>query len=144
MFRQQAHSRSLYVGFVAFNIALWSFIGALRSEEVKEPSGLPAPVMNPDSPEEDRAFRSLTKPTQVDFIDVPLSNALQFLSDFHNLPIRIDEAALTAAKIPIDSPVTLTVINVPFQRVLISLLMPLGLDWYVESPGLIVTTESSG
>jgi len=66
---------------------------------------------------------------------------VQYLSEFHGLPIRIDDAALKAAKAPVDTPVTLKMDGVPFQRVLNRLLLPLELDWYVEGPGLLVTTR---
>jgi hypothetical protein len=48
---------------------------------------LPVPHVNL---EEERVFRTLTRPTQVDFSDFPLPEAMQFLSACHDISIRID------------------------------------------------------
>ena len=58
----------------------------------------PLPVPHANA-EEDRIFRTLAKPTQIDFVDLPLTDALQYLSEFHNISIRIDAETLNAARI---------------------------------------------
>lgn len=100
---------------------------------------LPPPVTNPDR--EARAYRTLEKPTNVEFSDLALVDGVQYFSEYHNFPIRIDAAALKAAKVSVVTPVTLNMEGVPFRRILNRLLLPLELDWYAEGPGLLVTTR---
>jgi len=90
---------------------------------------------------EELAFRKLANPTVVDFREVAVEDALAFLKDYHDIPIRLDAAALEAAGISKDKPVTLTLNQVPFARTLDRILEPLAADWYVEAPGLVVTTR---
>src|SRR5262249_47361467 len=54
----------------------------------------------------------------------------------------IDAAALSKAKIRIDSPVTLKLDQVPFQRALNFLLESRGLDSYIEAREIVVTTSA--
>jgi Leucine-rich repeat (LRR) protein len=108
----------------------------IRSQNART---LPVPNYNL---EEERVFRALAKPTQVEFSDLSLPDAMQFLSDFHNISIRIDADALNAAQIAADTPVTLKR-QVSFQRIANLLVEPLGLDWYVAGTEIIVTTRAA-
>jgi hypothetical protein len=128
-----------FAGLVAFSLTVWPLAGSLPAEEVKATPALPRPVAKVD---EDRAFRSLAKPTTVEFLDLPLEDCLTFLKEYHNLALRVDAAALAKAKIPTDSPVTLKLNGDTFQRVLNLLLEPRGLDAYVDGAGLVVTTRA--
>jgi hypothetical protein len=101
---------------------------------------LPVPQGNA---EEDRILRALAKPTQIEFVDLPLSDALHFLAEFHCISIRIDAEAVHAAEIPVDTPVTLKRDQVSFQRIANLLLAPLGLDWYIAGKEFIVTTRDA-
>jgi hypothetical protein len=129
-----------FVGFVAFACAAWPFARALRADEVKATAALPRPVVKID---EERAYRSLAKPTTVQFRDLPLEDCITFLMAYHNIDIRVDRAALAKATIPVDSPVTLILDQAPFQRTLNLLLAPRGLDSLIEGSGLMVTTRAA-
>jgi hypothetical protein len=98
---------------------------------------LPAPVWSRD---EQWAYRKLTQPTTVDFLDLPLEDGMTFLKEYHDFPIQFDEAAIKAAKISISPPVTMKLDQVPFQRSLNLLLEPHNLDWHIEGSNLIITT----
>ena len=102
---------------------------------------LPPPLTSPDR--EERAHTAL-KNTAIspNFKGLPLAEAVQQFSDSVDLPIRIDEAALKAAQVPVDSPITFHVVGGSFQDILNRCLIPRGLDWYIEEPGLVVTTPS--
>jgi hypothetical protein len=128
-----------FVGLIAFTCAVWPPAGSLPAEDLKATPALPNPVVKVD---EDRVFRSLAKPTTVEFLDLPLEDCLTFLKEYHNLALRVDAAALARAKIPIDSPVTLKLNGDTFQRTLNLLLEPRGLDAYVDGPGLVVTIRA--
>src|SRR5262249_17985373 len=89
-----------------------------------------------------RIFDSLDKPTSVNFFETPLVEALLYLKGYHNLDVQFDAEALTAAKISEESPVTLELDQVRFGRLLDTMLAPLGLDWTVNGPQLVITTPS--
>jgi hypothetical protein len=108
-----------------------------RSQKARE---LPRPVTDPER--EESTYRILVKPTNADFLDLPLEDALSYFSDFHGLDLQIDKPALAVAKISVDSPVTLKMDGVPLRRALNRVLVPLDLDWHVEGPGLLVTTRA--
>jgi hypothetical protein len=129
----------MLVGLVCFATTFGPLGGALRCDEAKKSRVLPPPIQRI----EERAFRSLEQPTTVDFIDLPVSDAVQFLAEYHNLSIRIDDAALREARISLDAPTTLKLNGVPFQRIVNLLLEPRGLGWYIEGSGLIVTTRAA-
>jgi hypothetical protein len=113
--------------------------GAAGGRQVKS-RALPAPVWNRD---EQWAYRKLAQPTTIEFLDLPLEDGVTFLKEFHNFPVRFDEAALGAAKISIDTPVTLKLDQIPLQRTLSVLLEPHELDWHIEGSTLIVTTPEA-
>jgi hypothetical protein len=100
---------------------------------------LPAPVWNRGR-DEQWAYRKLAQPTTVEFLDLPLEDGMTFLKEYHNFPMRFDEAALKTTKISIDTPVTLKLAQVPLQRILNVLLNPHKLDWHIEGPNLVITT----
>lgn len=101
---------------------------------------LPHPVLTHD---EERAFRRLSYPTNVDFLDLPVEDAVTYLKDYHGVPTLYDRQAVEAANLRNDSPVTLKQNNVPLHWVLTRLLNPLGLDYFVGGPGLVVTTRAA-
>jgi|GEM_PF-5745984 len=109
----------------------------IRSENART---LPVPHYNL---EEERVFRALAWPTQVDFTDLSLPDAMKFLSAFQNVSIRIDANALAAAQIAADTPVTLKRGQASCQRIVNVLVEPLGLDWYVAGTEIIVTTRAA-
>ena len=117
--------------------------------------------------------RQLNEWTQMQFEDVPLVEALTFLSDLHDFPIVIDELAFNDNGIDTDLPVSMSITHpeeltealqqegisqkeslelreryfhhlVPLHLGLTWLLKPHQLDWYVEDEVLHITTEDAG
>jgi hypothetical protein len=109
------------------------------AEEVEARPPLPLPLLNPG---EERIFRSLPKPTSVDFLDLGLEDGLTYLKEYHGISIRVDEVALAKAQVQLDSPVTMKLDGAPFQECLDRLLGPFGLDAYVGGSELVVTTRT--
>src|SRR5436190_16441351 len=67
----------------------------------------------------------LMLPTEINFDERSLADAMQFLSEYHGLPIRLDLAALKEAAISNETPITSHLNNTRFRRVLDTLLEPL-------------------
>ncbi len=89
-----------------------------------------------------KAIALLDRPTIVEWNELSLTDGLQFLSEFHDLPIRPDEEALRAAKISLDdTPVTLKLDNVSLRSVLKLVLEPYKLGFYVDAKGIVITTQ---
>lgn len=55
----------------------------------------------------------LDRPASVDFIDTPLSEVMQYLSDLHEVPIIVDRNGLEDAGLALDEPVTLRAESLP-------------------------------
>jgi hypothetical protein len=99
---------------------------------------VPGPKSTPVS---EKAWRTLAKPTTVDFIDLPLADALRFVQEYHNVALRRDDAAITAAGISLDRPVTMRLTGTSLRSVLGFLLDPADLDLFVDETGLVITTR---
>lgn len=83
-----------------------------------------------------------SRPTTVEFLDLPLEDALTFLKEYHNFRLSIDREKIAAQGIAIDHPVTLKMAGVPFVKVLKELLDPLKLTYEIEPDGLLITTAA--
>lgn len=92
------------------------------------------------SPAELKIRAAISRPTAIDFIDTPLSDAMQFLGDSHNISIIIDTKALSEAGIGTNEPINLKLKGVALQSALKIMLKPLGLTTIVADEVLKVTT----
>jgi hypothetical protein len=91
---------------------------------------------------ESRILDALGKPTTVEFLDLPLEDALTFLKEYHNINIYIDKATLTDEGVAMDQPVTLKLAGVRLESVLNLLLQPVLLDWLIGDEVLKITTRT--
>lgn len=94
------------------------------------------------SPLEERIEKALRGPSEADFVDMPLKDALDFLKQHHGIQIWIDEVKLTEAGIGDDTSVTLQTTGVSLRSVLKLLLEPLKLDYIVEDEVMKVTSKA--
>jgi hypothetical protein len=104
------------------------------------PSGslVPGPKSTPVT---EKAWRTLAKPTTVEFLDLPLADALRFVQEYHNVAMRRDDATIKAAGISLDRPVTMRLMGTSLRSVLRLLVEPAGLDLFVDETGLVITTR---
>mgnify|MGYP003348309229 CR=1 FL=1 len=91
---------------------------------------------------EDKLVSALDKPTDVDWQELPLEDCLNHLADFHGLPVVVDRAALSAAGVALDQPITLKLKATRLESVLNLLLDPLDLDWTIQDEVLKITTRT--
>jgi RNA polymerase sigma factor (sigma-70 family) len=91
---------------------------------------------------ERRIFWRLAAATiSLDFIDTPLDQVIQVISDEQEIQVVFDKMALDAVAISPDQPVTCTVSGVRLQSALRLLLRELELTYVVRDDVLLITTE---
>jgi RNA polymerase sigma factor (sigma-70 family) len=89
---------------------------------------------------EERIYAELDKDTTVEFIETPLADIVHFLRDLHGFPIVLDTAALDAAGIGTDEPITLSLTGVSLRSMLRLMLRPLGLDYVIRDEVMQITS----
>lgn len=92
------------------------------------------------NPIEERIRKSLDAPTDVEFIETPLKDALLFLKDQHNINIWLDEAKISDEGVATDQPVNLQLSGITLRSVLKLLLEPLQLTYVIDDEVMKITT----
>ncbi len=95
-----------------------------------------------ESAAEARIVEELESTTEFEFIDTPLNESLDFISDLHNIQLSINEQALAKDGIIVDEPINITLSGVPLRIALRRVLQPLTLTYIVRNGYLDVTTET--
>jgi hypothetical protein len=85
-------------------------------------------------------YRKLDEKTSVAFDDLPLSDAIHFISRTSGIPIVLDVVAIEESGLLIDEPVNLKVRNTPVRSILKLLLEDLELTYVVEDDVIKVTS----
>jgi len=93
------------------------------------------------SPAEDKIRAALDQETQLEFPQVPLRDAIQFLADLHDINIIIDETALTDAGVNIDDNVDIVLTGITLRSALRILLEPYDLTYVIEDEVMKITTS---
>jgi hypothetical protein len=91
---------------------------------------------------EEKIRSALDQPTEIDFLDTPLRDALSYLKDYHDIQIWPNEQALTDEGVAIDTPVTLSLSGVTLRSALKLLLEPLQLRYVIEDEVMKITTAA--
>lgn len=86
----------------------------------------------------DEAQALLRKPTDVEFAEYPIEDAVKFLAEFHNARIRLDRTALNAKQSL--TPVTISAVGQPLSHVLNRLMQAPDLAWTVHRGDIVITT----
>lgn len=115
---------------------------AARKQRTPSPPMKDLRLNDEDEPAEEQILQTLSKPTEVNFLELPLEDAVRILKEFHKINIWIDRHALADAKIPLDEPVTLQLADVRFESVLNLILDPLQLEWLIQDEVLKITTHA--
>ncbi|HVW02415.1 MAG TPA: VWA domain-containing protein, partial [Planctomycetaceae bacterium] len=91
---------------------------------------------------EEKIRSALDQPTEIDFVDTPLRDALNYLKDYHEIQIWPNEQALTDEGVAIDTPVSLSLSGVTLRSALKLLLEPLQLRYVIEDEVMKITTAA--
>lgn len=93
------------------------------------------------SPEE-RIFRALKEPTEVEADKTQLSKVLEDLGKRHKIEIHMDRRSLKSVGTPADWPITRSLHGVSLRSALRLLLNDLGLDYTIDDEFLLVSTPA--
>jgi hypothetical protein len=101
----------------------------------------PWPSIRPGgSAAEAKILAALDDKTQLEFIETPLNQVLEFLQDMHEMSIAIDTRALDDVGVGIDVPITRSLKGISLHSALQLLLRDLDLTYIVEDEVLMITT----
>lgn len=95
------------------------------------------------SPREKKIQEELKNTTEVNFTDIPLKDALDYLEELHHIEIWPDTKLLSEEGISTDTTVTLVMSGITLRSVLRLLLEPLLLTYVIEDEVLKITTETA-
>ena len=98
-----------------------------------------------DSPTERLIRKALQEDTEFNFVDTPLSDAVQIIGEQHGINIRLDTLVLEEAGVPTDEPVNLIISGITLKSALKIMLenMPNEeLTWVVEDEVMKITTQT--
>src|SRR5262245_26542868 len=84
----------------------------------------------------------MNDPVAVDFRDVPLKEALEYLDSLQGLKLQFDNEAIQEARVAMDQPVTLNLNAFPLRAIFTLLLEPLQMEWIIRDGAIVVTTAS--
>lgn len=98
--------------------------------------------LHKSSKAEENISAQLDKQTEIAFTDTPLTDVVTFLSDYHNIPIIIDNEALQEEGIAPDTAVTRTLTGVKLRSALKIILQPLQLSYVIEDEVMKITTAA--
>lgn len=106
-----------------------------------EPRSISIRLNSPDQQQEDEIRLVLTQPTHIEMVDMPLSDAIQYLSDLHNIQILIDHKALEDAGASAETLITFKVENISLESALELMLRDHDLTWMVSNGVLLITSN---
>ena len=92
---------------------------------------------------ESKIEAALSDLTDVNFIDTPLADAMQFLSTNHEIQIVVDRKALTADGIADDIAVNCALTSVSLRSTLKIILSPIGLTFETHNEVLLITAAAA-
>ena len=106
------------------------------------PQGVPPTSIRIESDEGWRApiETKLTAKAELDIFETPLSEVANDLRLQHGFPVLLDTRALEDVGITADTPVTISLSEVPLRSALRLLLQPLGLTFVVRDEALVITS----
>lgn len=93
-------------------------------------------------PREASIHAALDQPTDIQFVDTPLKDAIDFLAVQHEIPMVLNAKDLEEAGVKIDTPVTKNLSGLTLRSTLNLLLDELELTYTVQNGVLMITTQA--
>ena len=87
-------------------------------------------------------LKALKQKTSLDFAEAPLKDVLDYLSEKHRIPIRIDSAALKEAGVDESTPITCKLSGISLRSALEIILDELQLKWTIHHDVLMITSPT--
>jgi uncharacterized protein with von Willebrand factor type A (vWA) domain len=96
-----------------------------------------------NSPIEQRIEAALAERTDIAFADTSLTDAIDYLKDYHQIMIYIDQTALQDEGVDPSSPINLELSGITLRSALRLMLQPLGLTYVIEDEVMKLTTQTA-
>jgi hypothetical protein len=96
-----------------------------------------------NNPAEVKIIRALDDPTELEFIETPLQDVIEFLKTRHNIEIQLDKKALEEAAIATDTPITRNLKGVTLRSALRLMLREFDLTYVIRDEVLQITTRTA-
>lgn len=90
-----------------------------------------------------KILNALDSTTQMEFIDTPLSEVIEYLKDMHAIEIQLDQRTLDDVGIGTDTPITRSIAGIKLRSALRLLLADLDMTYIVRDEVLLITTRES-
>lgn len=113
--------------------------GFARGPEVPAPVSPGSRVWN--SPATQKIRAALASPTELEFIETPLSDVIEYLKDLHKIEIQLDAKELHDVGVSPDTPVTLILKGVPLRTGLWVMLHNRNLTCRIDNEVLLITRQ---
>lgn len=94
------------------------------------------------SPIEERIEAALNERTELAFADTPLTDAIDFLKDYHQINIIIDETALQDEGVDPSTPINMELSGITLRSALRLMLKQPGLTYVIDNEVMNITTET--
>jgi hypothetical protein len=115
---------------------------AAESSQPKPAKGIPKAVVPFGGAQQ--IMKVLDEPTEMDFVETPLKDVVQFLSTRHdNIPIQLDMKAITDAGGTADTPITFQMKGISLRSALRLMLHEHELDFAIHNEVLLITSADS-
>lgn len=92
-------------------------------------------------PSETKIWAALDEPTELNFVEQPISDVVDYLKARHEIEIQLDAKALTDAGVSTDTPITRSIKGITLRSALNLLLSELDLTYLVRNGVLMVTSN---
>jgi hypothetical protein len=115
---------------------------------VATPNDAPSPQTDPsagislleESAAEQKIRETLDSPTTIDFIDMPLTDAVAYLKDQHKIEIQLDQKALDEVGIAADQAINRNLTGITLRSALRLILRDMDLTYLIRDDVLLITT----
>lgn len=92
-------------------------------------------------PTEAKIIKALDDVTELEFVETPLADVIDFLKARHAIEIQLDHKALTDANVALDTPVTKNLKGISLRSALRLLLRDLDLKYVIQDEVLMISTK---
>ena len=87
-------------------------------------------------------LQAFKEETEIEFVDTPLADVLDYLSHKHRIPIIIDRPALKEAGVEESTPITFHLTGIPLRSALEIVLDELQVKWVIHHDVLMITSQN--
>lgn len=117
----------------------WQELTARRKERYQSMD------LGSENPSERKILSELKKPTELDFVDTPLSEVVNYLRDRHQIEIQLDQKALQDVGVDTNTTITKSLRGISLRSALRLTLRDLDLTYVIKDEVLLITTpEQAG